>query len=264
MSAWLAAELRDTSLGEALRDPRALFQDPRARVLKDHARTAVAALSFDGRELYVKHWKMHRWYRPLVWLATGTPAAQSLASAAKLEGAGFRVPARLGATEHRTLGVPRECWLVTAAVSDAQPLGRFWREQAAGWPVRRRAALLTSIAAEFARFHAAGFYSRDANADNFLVRWRAAGSPEFHYLDLENVRHVGRVSRRRRVKNIVQLYRPVRGMVRRNDRLRWLRAYLGMHASNSRAWLADLSVVDERKEREYAARSSARASRREA
>jgi hypothetical protein len=258
MTAWVAAELRDTSLGDALRDPRELFQDPRARVLKDHARTAVAAVSFDGRELYVKHWKMHRWYRPLVWLATGTPATQSLASAAKLEDAGFRVPQRLAATESRAVGVPRDCWLVTAAVADAQPLGRLWREQAAVWPVRRRAALLAAVAAEFARFHAAGFYSRDANADNLLVRWRAAGPPEFHYLDLENVRHVGRVSRRRRVKNIVQLYRPVRGMVGRNDRLRWLRAYFGTRLSSCREWLADLAVVDERKEREYVARAARR------
>jgi hypothetical protein len=258
MSAWVAAELRDTSLGEALREPRRLFRDPRARVLKDHARTAVAALSFDGRDLYLKHWKTHRWYRPFVWLATGTPAAQSLASAARLERAGFRVPERLGATESRALGVPRDCWLVTAAVVDAQPLGRFWREQAAGWPVRRRAALLAAVAAEFARFHAAGFYSRDANADNFLVRWSAAGRPEFHYLDLENVRFLGRVSRRRRVKNLVQLYRPVRGMIGRNDRLRWLRAYFGAHPSACRDWLAELAVVDERKEREYATRSGRR------
>lgn len=258
MSAWLAPELRDGDLGEALRDPERLFRDPRTRVLKDHARTAVASLSFGGREIYLKRWKAHRWYRPIVWLATGTPAAQSLASAAMLERAGFRVPPRLAAAESRALGVPRDCWLVTAAVAEAQPLGRFWREQAAGWPVRRRAALLAAVAAEMARFHAAGFYSRDANADNFLVRCGVAGAPDFYYLDLENVRHVGRVSRGRRVKNLVQLYRPVRGMVGRNDRLRLLRAYFGAPLAERRDWLAELAVVDERKEREYAARRANR------
>ena len=259
MNGWLAPELRDTVLGGALSDPERLLADPRANVLKDHARTAVAALRVEGRDVYVKRWNADRWYRPIVWLATGTPAAQSLRSASMLEQAGFHVPARLAALETRAYGLPSDCYFATGAVADAEPLGRFWREQAAHWPPRRRAALLRAVAAELARFHDAGFYSRDANADNFLVRWPRADVPQFHYLDLENVRQVARVGRRRREKNLVQLYRPVRGLVRRTDRLRLLRAYFAAPLAKRRDWLAELALEDDRKEREYVRRRAARA-----
>jgi hypothetical protein len=254
MSSWVSPELRGTALGEALRAPQALLAVSGTRFVKDHRRTAVAAATIDGREVYVKRFKPHAWYRPLQWLVTGTPAQACARSAAALAAAGFRVPPPLAIAESRAAGLPSDCYFVSAAIEGSQPVGRFWHERAGTLSIRERAALFGALAAELSRFHEAGFYSRDANADNFLLRWHPPGAPEFFFLDLENVRHVGRVSQRRRVKNLVQLYRPVRGAVRRIDRLRFVRAYFAEPLRRRRDWLDDLVAFDEQKEREYGRR----------
>ena len=117
---------------------------------------------------------------------------------------------------------------------------------------RRR--ILVAFARELRRFHDSGFYSGDANADNFLVRLTWPYEPEFFLLDLENVRRPGQVSRRRRIKNLVQLHRPVRGEVAKLDRLRFLRAYAGLQLRELSDWLAAIESLDARKEAEYRAR----------
>ena len=260
MLAWLAPELRGTALGAALSAPERVLADRDTRFVKDHARTAVAAATVDGRAVFIKRWKPHRWYRPLVWLLTGTPGSLSGRSAAALEHAGFRVPEPLAIAERRTFGVPVDSYFVNATLPQSRPVGEFWNDEARGLPVHERAVLLRALAAELARFHDAGFYSRDANADNFLVVWKNRGeAPQFYFIDLENVRHVGQVSRRRRVKNLVQLYRIARGRMRLVDRARFLRAYFGMPLARRRDWLGELAAVDDRKEREYARRRAARA-----
>jgi hypothetical protein len=250
-----AAELRGTTLGERLAEPQRLLADPTARFVKDHRRTAVAAATIEGRDLYVKRFKPYAWYRRVEWLFAGTPARRCWRRSRELVAAGFRVAPPLAFRETWVGGMPADCYFVTAALDGAEPAGAFWDAKARRSPIRQRAALLRALAAELRRLHDAGFYSRDANADNVLVRVRAEGACEFFLLELENVRSLGRVSERRRVKNLVQLHRPVHGRVRRLDRLRFLRAYRNAPLRTARDWLAALAALDERKEAEYRKRS---------
>ena len=186
-----------------------------------------------------------------------TPARRCWTQSAELERAGFRVAPALALAETRCWGLPADSYFVTASVTGAIPAGRFWRERAGGLEIAERRRLLGALARELRRFHEAGFYSRDANADNFLLRAEAGRAPEVFFLDLENVHHVGRVSRRRRFKNLVQMHGPVRGEVRRLDRLRFVREYAGRPLSDLRDWLRELTNVEARKQAEYRARRSA-------
>jgi hypothetical protein len=253
VSVVLAPGISGGRLGEALAEPQLLLDSPVARFVKDHRRTAVASAVVEGRELFVKRFKPYAWYRRLEWAAVGTPARRCWLRSAELEEARFRVAPRLAVAETRRLGVPGDCYFVTAAIGGAEPAGRFWRARGARAPLRERAAMLAVMAAELRRFHEAGFYSRDSNADNFLVRERN-GTIEVYLLEVENVRRLRSVSERRRVKNLVQLYRPVRGEVRLLDRMRFLRAYRGTPLRRARGWLRDLAALDAKKEAEYQAR----------
>lgn len=254
MSVVLAPRIAGSLLAEVLAEPQRLLDSPAARFVKDHRRTAVAAAVIDGRELFVKRFKPYAWYRRLEWTAVGTPARRCWRRSADLEKAGFRVPGPVALAETHRFGLAADCYFITAAIPGAEPAGRLWRERGARAPLRERAALLEAMAAELRRLHDARFYSRDSNADNFLVRQRDDGSIEIYLLEIENVRRLRSVSERRRVKNLVQFYRPVRGKVRLLDRLRFLRAYRGAPLRRARGWLRDLAALDAKKEVEYQAR----------
>ena len=250
----LAPALVGTPLGAVLSRPSRLLEARDARFVKDHLRTAVAAVKVEGREVFVKRFKPYAWYRRIEWLVVPTPAQRCWRQSAALEAAGFRVPQALVVTETRRMGLPADCYFVTASLAGAEPAGRYWRERAVGLGVRERRTLLAALARELRRFHDARFYTRDANADNFLVRMARGSGPEFFLLDLENVRRVGAVSERRRAKNLVQLHRPVRGTIGLRDRLRFLREYAGAPLRGRLEWLRRLAELDAEKEDEYRAR----------
>lgn len=233
-----------------LRSPERLLAAPGARFVKDHRRTAVAAVAVGDRTVYVKRFKPYAWYRPIEWLFTGSPARRCWQISSELERHAFPVAPPLAFTERFRLGLPLDSYLVTAAVAGSEPAARFWRERAARLGPRSRGRLVERAAAELRRFHDAGFYSRDANADNFLIRWSESGELGFWLLDLENVRRLASVSQRKRIKNLVQLHGPVRDVVRRLDRARFVRAYLGGR-ERLREWLRRLEALDARKEAEY-------------
>jgi hypothetical protein len=147
---------------------------------------------------------------------------------------------------------------VTAAIDGAVPSGRFWSEQGRRAPLARRRGWLRALARELRSFHDRGFYTRDANADNVLLRAGDGEPPHFYWLDLENVSRLGSVSRRRRLKNLVQLERPIRGEVTRRDCLCFLREYFGAPLRTVRSTLTELAARAEEKEAEYRARRGAR------
>lgn len=255
MTAIVAADLAGTALGRAVAAPQALLRDPGARFVKDHRRTAVAAVAVEGREVYVKRFKPYAWYRRLEWWVAGGPARRCWRASAALTAAGFAVAPPLAFVEDRRHGLPGEQYFVTAAVAGAVASGRYWRERGAAEPPARRRPRLRALARELRRFHDLGFYTSDANADNFLVAFAPDGSPRFYLLDLENVRRLRAISPRRRRKNLVQLYRPVRGEVPLRDQLAFVAAYFRTTLRALRPTLAALAALDAAKEAEYRERA---------
>src|SRR5439155_505210 len=89
----------------------------------------------------------------------------------------------------------------------------------------------------FRRLHTAGLYHNDLKDVNVLVDGSAV-APHLVVLDLERVRALGRVGRRRRVKNLVQLARTLGRQARATDCARFLGMYLGATSTRAerRAW----------------------------
>lgn len=258
---WADPEPAEAAVERLLADPGRALELSGARFVKNHLRTAVAELRVGDRRLFVKRYHPYRWYRRVEGAFLGTPARRAFEAARALEAEGFRVPRVLAVVEEWRYGLPAESYFVTEAVEDGVPAGRFWVESARGLEARARRAVLRAVTETLRRFHDAGFYTRDANANNFLVRGNAELGFELVHLDLDGVRRLRVVRESRRVKNLVQLYRLVRGQMSRGDRWRALLAYFG-DAIEARHRLPELDRVDRAKEAEYQRRWGAE--RREA
>jgi hypothetical protein len=77
------------------------------------------------------------------------------------------------------------------------------------------------------QLHQQRIYHNDLKDANIVVRATAPGDEKFFLLDLEGVRRCWYVSRRRRIKNLVQLNRTLGTILSRADKLCFLDAYLG-------------------------------------
>ena len=93
---------------------------------------------------------------------------------------------------------------------------------------KRRRAFLGGLAAMFRLLHAGGVYHNDLKEANIMcVEGGNDDAPKFYLLDLEGVRRYSRLSERRRVKNLMQIYRTLGMHLSRSQRLFFLKCYLG-------------------------------------
>ncbi len=91
-----------------------------------------------------------------------------------------------------------------------------------------RRAFLRSLASLFRSLHAQQIYHDDLKHSNILVVNNGGDeSFEWFLLDLEGVREYARLSERRRIKNLVQLYRTLGRYVSRSRQAFFLKCYLG-------------------------------------
>jgi hypothetical protein len=84
------------------------------------------------------------------------------------------------------------------------------------------------VAGLFQKLHAQQIYHGDLKDANILVAARCdSRSTELFLLDLDGVRRYTRLGQRRRIKNLVQLYRTLGRSVPPPQRLFFLKCYLG-------------------------------------
>jgi len=192
----------------------------RVHLLKNAARTTVAALAVGGAELVLKRFREDTLVRVLEVLALGSGAARVWQGATRMRAAGFPVPEIIAILERRRLGAPTRSCAVARRVPGA-PLDELWRARRGA----ARRALTIDFADYLRRLHQAGLYPQDLRGANVLVSSEAPAT--LVLVDLDRVRRYRRVSWRRRRKNLVQVHRSVGRGASRSEGLRFLRRYLG-------------------------------------
>jgi hypothetical protein len=238
-SAPLAADLLDVD---------GILASPRARVLKESARTTVAVVTIAGADLVLKRFREIGPTRVFDVLALGSGAMRVWTGAARLRQAGFAAPEIVAVLERRRLGI---C-VASCAVSrwvPGEPLDQLWR--------MRRGAARRTLTVAFAdwlrRLHAARLYPQDLRGANVLVT--GGDDPEFVLVDLDRVRRHPRLSWARRLKNVVQVHRSVGRGAPAADRLRFLRRYLGdVSRAELRRAVREVLDLSRTKDAEYARR----------
>lgn len=239
-------------------DPDHLLTRPDCRILKLQPKVTVGRIVTAAGALFVKRYTVFAWRVALGSLWRRSPAFAAWDAAEALETRGFATPERVAAVEFRWLGVLRRSFFVTREVAGAVTADARWLSILDDQDPRRRRtarrALARALGDLFRRLHAAGLYHNDLKDVNVLVAG-PAGAPRCILLDLEHVRPVRRLGRRRRVKNLVQLARTLGRRATAADKARFLAAYLaeGTSRVERREWARAVLRDAARKERGRAA-----------
>ena len=181
-------------------------------------------------ELFLKVYYRWELFGCIKDLFRDSRAFRALRQGLALTGHGFHAPPAIAAGEERRLGLLKRAFLLTAGVPGL-PLDQFLRERfAAGLnaeALRRKRRQIEQLAREIRRMHRLGFVHGDLVPSNILLRVEQEGI-QFFYMDNDRTRlYPPWFPHRLWKRNLVQLNRFVLPGISLQDRMRFLRAYLG-------------------------------------
>ena len=251
---WVRPDCRDRIFLEQLARAEDWFADPAFVLVKDTAKTKVGrvnvAIGKQSRNIYVKRYNAFSLRYRIGSLFSRSAAQRSLAGAEVLRNGAVASARPVASIEVRRYGMLESSFFISEEIPDARTSDRYWRalpdRAEKGFQLRR--TFLRQLAGLFKDLHGQRIYHNDLKDANVM----AFGSVQFALLDLEGVRRCRRLSRRRRVKNLVQLYRTLGRYLSRPQKLYWLKCYLGTDFASRplrRRWIGDVLGATARVER---------------
>lgn len=266
---WVRSDCADPAFVDLLARADEWFGDPALVQVKDTKKTRVGRLEVTigaaAGTIYVKRYNAFSLRYRIGSLFSRSAARRSLDGARTLAEAGVASARPIASVEVRRWGMLERSFFVSEAIPGARTSDACWRF--ALRPVggadgfRLRCAFLAGLAGLFAALHARRIYHDDLKDANIMASAVGQGV-QFTLLDLEGVRRCARVPRRRRVKNLMQLYRTLGRYLSRAQQLRFLKRYLGAEFCDRRLrrrMIEDVArlarKVDGRKAREAASRA---------
>jgi hypothetical protein len=185
----------------------------------------------DGASYYLKIYSPPAGAAALKDLFRDSKALRALKQGLALSRFGFHAPPALAAGEERTFGALGRAFLLTREIT-AAPLAAALRKYCAPpldrHGVRKKRQWLKQLALETGRLHRRGFVHGDLVASNILARLEADGGATFFYMDNDRTRrYPAWFPHRLWRRNLVQLNRIVLPGISLQDRMRFLRIYLG-------------------------------------
>ncbi len=198
----------------------------------DHPETRCLPFpqSKDGLELYLKMYRGSRSWGRLKDLFRISRAFRALKMADALSGRGFHVPVTVAAGEERRFWFVRRAFLLTIGIQGSL-LPAFLREYDAllrePERIKKKRDYLRQLGEEIRRLHGCGFVHGDLVPTNIVVRPEGERTA-FFYIDHDRTRRYrARCPAILRKRNLVQLNRFVLHGISLQDRMRFLRAYVG-------------------------------------
>ena len=229
-------KIADRAFLSALGNLDALFASPQCQIVKDQRKIKVARLrlKFAGEEraLYVKRYNSFSLRFRLLSPFLQSGAFRSLRGAEILRRAGIATVKPVAAVEKRKYGILLNSFFISDEIVGAKTADAYWRENlqsrkgSAG--IRLRRQFIRLLGDLFRSLHTEGIYHDDLKDANILAVGREddAGC-ELLLLDMEGVRRCDPLSSKRRIKNLVQLYRTLGQYFSKTQCLLFLKAYLG-------------------------------------
>jgi len=233
---WIDESFAAPSFVNSLAHADRWFEDPSCQIIKDQEKTKVGRLIIRIGEcdhlVFLKqfnaasrrHW-IGSWF-------VSSRAFKTLEGASILRSAQVPIAVPFAAVEQKRWGGLTNSLFLTREVIGGKTTDAFWRESLRPIPGRegfiRRRTFLRGLAGIFRSLHARRIYHNDLKEANILVvQHQPERTFDFFLLDLEGVRRCVWLSERRRVKNLVQLYRTFGRHISRAENLCFLKGYLG-------------------------------------
>ncbi len=259
-------DIDPVALESLLRDPDEPFRKPDVRLLKDSRSSTVAELEMpingSPQKVIWKRFRVTSWKDPWLALLRPTGALRSWTLGHGLRLRWLPTPRPLLVLHRHRHGLPRDGYILTAKVTDAEELQAVVHGLA-GAPGKDRRQKLLPILEEVARLvrdlHHRQVSHRDLKAPNILVVRQpsapqsASAEPLDHWpltdsrlwlIDLVGVRCHRRLSRQRMVQNLARLNASFiePAMLSRTERLRFLLLYLesGLRKVDWKRWWRDI------------------------
>ena len=234
---WISSGFADPVFVRALAETDSLFDDNACQIIKDQKKIKVGRLTRiiagKRRSIYIKKYKTFSLRVRLLSPFVLSGAVRSLRGADLLQKGRISTAKPIAAVESRFCGMLRHSCFVSEEIAGGKTADAYWLESIrqckdrGGFKERR--AFLRGLASMFHSLHQQQIYHNDLKDANILVvvKNRDIDSMEYFLLDLEGVRRCARLSRRRRIKNLVQLYRTLGRHVSRSGRMFFFKCYLG-------------------------------------
>jgi tRNA A-37 threonylcarbamoyl transferase component Bud32 len=186
---WLARPARLTPAAESILSAPDRFLET-GRVLKPSRSSAVSA----GHGLVLKRYNPRKWTDRAKNALRGSKARRCFFRGCDLERHGIPTARPVAMAEERRGGFIGRSYLLMEEIPGAVPLGEWRGDRREGL---RQVALLV------AQLHNQGYSHRDLKGGNVLL----GGKGEAYLIDLDGLRHPGRVSERRAGTDLARLIR---------------------------------------------------------
>jgi len=262
-SIWIERKLVGSTLVDRLADPDRLLSDRACEIIKDQKKITVGRVSLGGVfvpcTIYVKRYNVfslrHRLVSPFIM----SGALRALHGATVLRRCNIPSAVPLAAVERRYWGVLAKSFFISEEITGGKTVDAYWRDDLQFLPgaagVRQRRDFLVRLGQLFQMLHGHEIYHNDLKDANILAAPRQQATA-FFLLDLEGVRQYVRLSKKRRLKNLVQLHRTLGRYLRGPDKLVVLKHYLGnsfAERSIRRQWIKNILRQSDRLNRAKAA-----------
>ncbi len=238
-------------LHSALEQHRQLLSGRTKSVLKDSPESAVTLVNVPGfPRVCVKELRWRGWLHSFKGLFRSTQGLRSFKNGWKLHAAGFGVASPLALIRDMHLGFVRSEWIVMEVIPLAIELDRhILRRTAQDWLPEEKIALARLFGRFIGSMHGAGIFHSDLKTCNVMVSEDFAQSDDppdtsalppvetnsprralrFSLVDYDKVRFSRQVSRRRKIKNLIQIFLSTPLSINATQRLLFLNEY-AMHA----------------------------------
>lgn len=222
---------------------KALDSNP-AAIRKNAPESRVSVVEFDnGPQVCVKEFRPRGVLHALKGLFRPTHGLRTFRNGLRLDKAAVPVARPLGLLRKRTLGLVHTEWVVMEVLPggvefDRYVLGKIRAE----WPVAEKQAFVRAFGRLIGSLHRKGVFHADLKTCNIVVQEQhsrpdsddreRSGEPTGHYasfrfalLDYDEVDFSGKMTERRRVKNLVQIFLSAPTALDAKDRMRFLTVY---------------------------------------
>ncbi len=247
---------------------KALESNP-AAIRKNAPESRVTVVEFDGGpEVCVKEFRPRGIVHALKGLFRPTHGLATFRNGLRLDEAAVPVARPLGLLRKFSVGLIHTEWVVMEVVPEAVEFDRYVLGKVrAGWPAAEKQAFVRSFGRLIGSLHTKGVFHADLKTCNIVVQENPSpsdsddrgrsGEPtegdapvRFALLDYDEVDFTGRMTERRRVKNLVQIFLSAPTALDAKDRMRFLREYareVGLTAAQKRR-IAD-GVIERARDR---------------
>jgi serine/threonine protein kinase len=247
---WADSSLLASVDPEILADPDQLFGRTDCKLFKDEQKVKVGRVVLDingvSTGVYLKRYNSFSLRYRVASLVVVSRALKSFRGTEILSRAGISTATPLAVIEFRSGGMLDSSFFLSREVPLAKTVDAYWRENltplAGVERFRSRRKFLAALAALVVDLHERRIYHNDLKDANILVKDSSSGV-RFSLLDVEGVRRCWYLSRRRRVKNVVQLNRTLGKFLSRTGKLFFLNSYLRRRSNEKRTkrrWIVDI------------------------